>query len=373
MKLLVDCHCFDYFTPQGINTYIQGLYLSLIPKAQDIQFYLAANDIKNLRNIFGDHHNVEYIEIPHSGSLSRLINVFPKIISKYNIDYAHFQYVAPFIKNCKTIITLHDILFKDFPQYFPLSYRVSKGIMFEYAAKRADILLTVSEYSKERIAHHFKIDESNIYVTSNAVSDRFGSVSKEDGMDFVAKQFNLDKYIIYVSRQEPRKDQYGLVKAYIASELYSKGIQLAIVGEKAIEDKRLSKLMESISLDIKSNIHFLSGVDNMSLVYLLKGASLFVYPSKAEGFGIPPLEAGVAGVPTICNNATAMNDFKFFGDNLIDTTDTNRLSVQMQSVLKNPPTQDELKDISVSIMKQYNWDVAADKLYAVISEHLRKK
>lgn len=366
MKLLVDCHCFDYPTPQGINTYIQGLYTALIPKAQDIQFYLAANNIDNLRNIFGEHSNIEYVKIPKAGSFSRLASVFPKIISKYSIDYAHFQYVAPFIKNCKTIITLHDILFKDFPQYFPLSYRVTKGLMFKYSAKHADVLLTVSEYSKERIVHHFKIESNKIYVTPNAVEDRFSVISREEGIKFASKNYNIDRYIIYVSRQEPRKNQYGLVKAYIASNLWKSGIDLVILGEKTLEDRNLLRLLEGTSDDIKSCIHFLSGIDNDSLTYLLKGASLFVYPSMAEGFGIPPLEAGIAKIPTLCNNSTAMGDFKFFGPNLIDTSNTENLASEMQRILANPPSEQELHDVYNSIMNQYNWKAIAQNFYEVL-------
>lgn len=78
MRLLVDCHCFDYPTPQGINTYIKGLYASLIEVAKDIEYYFAANDIDNLRSIFGEHSNVFYIKIPHSGSLGRLLWIFPR-------------------------------------------------------------------------------------------------------------------------------------------------------------------------------------------------------------------------------------------------------------------------------------------------------
>ena len=119
MRLLVDCHCFDYPTPQGINTYLRGLYGSLIYKTTNIEFFLTANNLNNLKNIFGERENITYLRIPAKGSLSRLLSIFPSLIKENRIDVAHFQYVAPFIKNCKTIVTLHDILFKDFPQYFP--------------------------------------------------------------------------------------------------------------------------------------------------------------------------------------------------------------------------------------------------------------
>ncbi len=367
MKLLIDCHCFDYHTPQGINTYLRGLYSSLIPKAPNIRFYLAANNIDNLKNIFGEKDNITYLKIPSKGSLSRLLSIFPLLIEKNNIDAAHFQYVAPFVKKCKTIVTLHDILFKDFPQYFPLSYRISKGILFEYTAKRTDILLTVSEYSKKQIAKHFKICESKINVTPNAVLDRFGNISSYEAKEYMKRYLGIDKYILYVSRLEPRKDQFGLLESYIKSKLYENNISLVIAGEESIKDKRIPPLLASLSKNIYTHIYFLNGISDDKLIYLFKGASLFVYPSKAEGFGIPPLEAAVAEIPTICNNATAMGDFHFFNSRLIDTSNQEVLASLMRKCITNPPTKEELISIKKKVMEQYNWDKIALDYFKILS------
>lgn len=359
MRLLVDCHCFDYPTPQGINTYLRGLYSALIPMAQDIEFYLAANNIDNLKRIFGERRNINYVPIPHKGSLSRLLSIFPNVIKENKIDVAHFQYVAPFRKNCKTVVTLHDILFLDYPQYFPLSYRISKGLLFKHSAKNADLLLTVSEYSKRQIALHYKIDNLKIKVTENAVQDRFSAITKDEAQSYVKQNYNLDKYILYVSRLEPRKDQYGLIKAYVESGLFNDGIKLTIVGEESIKDPRITELLSSQPGDITAHIVFLNGVLDDALTNLYKAASLFVYPSKAEGFGIPPLEAATAEVPTICNNATAMGDFECLSPRLTDTSDTSNLAKMMKDVLSEMPSPDELKSIREKVMQRYNWEYIA--------------
>lgn len=366
MKLLVDCHFFDYSTPQGINTYIRGLYTSLIPIAQDIKFYLAANDIENLKSIFGEHENVVYINIPHTGSLSRLLKTYPSVIKKYSIDWAHFQYVSPFIKTCKTIITLHDILFMDFPEYFPLSYRISKGIMFKYAAKRADLLLTVSSYSQKQIACHYKLNSDNIFITTNAITDRFSNIKKVDAHKFISQKLGVEKYLLYVSRLEPRKDQFGLIKAFVESKVYDEGVSLVIVGEESIHDKRIDKYLSELNNSVKSKILFLNGVKDEELAFLYRGASLFVYPSKAEGFGIPPLEAAVSEIPTICNNKTAMGDFDFFGSRLVDTSDINKLALLIRSTLKSKIQDVELAKIKKIILSRYNWDHIAQKYYEIL-------
>ena len=367
MRLLVDCHCFDYPTPQGINTYLRGIYSELIPIAKDIDFFLAAADTDNLKQIFGEHPNVHYVKIDHGGSLKRLLKIFPTAIKQNNIDWAHFQYVTPFIKNCKTIVTLHDILFEDFPQFFPISYRLSKGMLFKYSAKRADLLLTVSNYSRNRISAHYKINESDIKVTPNAVSDVFSKIGKEEARKYVKEHFGLDKYVLFVSRMEPRKDQYGLIQAYLKSNLISKGVDLAIVGDQSLKDARIEQLLSSISDDLKGHIHFFSSVSNEELYPLYRGASLFVYPSKAEGFGIPPLEAAVAEIPVICNNATAMNDYDFFEPYLIDTEYCDNLAAKMEECIAVPASEERLQSVKQKIMQKYNWATIASDYYKILN------
>ena len=151
MKLLVDAHCFDSRTTEGINTYIKGLYSELIKIAVDIDFYFAAQNIDKLKQLFGERRNVHYIALSSKNKVYRLLFEFPIIIKKNNIDVSHYQYTSPLIKNCKNIITLHDILFMDYPRLFPLSYRLVKGFLFKISAKRTDLLLTVSDYSRRQI------------------------------------------------------------------------------------------------------------------------------------------------------------------------------------------------------------------------------
>lgn len=161
IKLLIDAHVFDG-KYQGTRTYIQGIYSAMITH-KDIEFYFAAQNVSRLKSIFGIAENIHYIRLDATNSIWRLAWEYPRIIKKYKIDYAHFQYICPFIKCCKEIVTIHDLLFLDFPKYFPLSYRIKNRPLFMYSAKRADLLLTVSEYSRKEIKRHFKITEDRIY------------------------------------------------------------------------------------------------------------------------------------------------------------------------------------------------------------------
>lgn len=366
MRLLVDCHCFDDGEVQGINTYIRELYKALIPIAKEITFVFAARDTDRIRNLFGMHPNVEYAALGQHGKYYRLAVEYPRIIKDWRIDWAHFQYTSPLVKNCKTIVTLHDILFEDYPGEFPLSYRVSKRLLFKTSATRADMLLTVSDYSRQRIARHYGIPERDIYVTYNGVSPDFSHLDRTKAMAEKGKMFG--KYILYVSRMEPRKNQQALIRAYRNLGLHKKGYDLVLIGVRSLACEELDREMEMCDDETRRHIHFLQGIPYRELQEWYAGASLFVYPSKAEGFGIPPLEAAACGVPVICNNQTAMKDFTFFGDRHIEAEDQALLESMITETLEKTPSEGELDKTRADIYRRYSWANIAAGFYAKLKE-----
>ena len=362
MRLLIDAHCFDYDTSEGINTYLRGLYNALIPKAKDIEFYFAARNIEKLKTIFVKADNVHYICLRQQNKVLRLLTEFPQVVSRYNIDCAHFQYTSPLIKTCKTIVTLHDILFMDYPHLFPIGYRISKRLMFGLSAKRADLLLTVSDYSKGRITHHFNIPADSIIVTPNAVLNDFCHVDKNEAKAFAASK-GITKYILYVSRIEPRKGQLALLHAYLDLRLAQRGYHLVLIGRRTLQTLEFDKMIKVAENEVPGKVHIFNQVSYEDLQKWYRAADLFVYPAIAEGFGIPPIEAGMAEIPCICNNKTAMRDFTFFGSNLIDTNDEILLKNRIEENLQESPDTSRIRQ---EIEQIYNWEHIARKYYSVL-------
>ena len=296
----------------------------------------------------------------------RLLVEVPQVIKKYKIDAAHFQYISPLIKNCFTIVTLHDILFKDYPNLFPLSYKLSKDVLFKLSARRANLLFTVSQYSKERINHHYGIPKEQIFVTPNAVSEDFFNIDKANAEDFVQSK-GIGKYILYVSRIEPRKNQITVLKIYDEMALWQKGYDLVFIGRKTLPTPKFDFYLKSMNNDVSRHVHIYNQVNYHELKFWYRAASLFIYPALAEGFGIPPIEAGAAEVPCICNNKTAMRDFTFFGKNLIDISNASQLKQAIEENLL-PPTY--TSQISIAISKKYNWKVIAQNYYRILETTL---
>ena len=217
IKIFVDCHVFDYGF-QGTRTYIQGLYLELL-KDKSKSFYFAAGNISNLKTIFGEADNIHYLEYTSKNKYYRLLIDIPRLIRKNKIDFAHFQYIIPPIKYCKYINTIHDVLFLDFPQYFPLSYRLKNKFLFKWSAKKSDIVLTVSSFSKNQIEKHFKIN--TIAITPNAVDPVYFEQYDKTAIKYKVKdKYNVDKYWIYISRWEPRKNHHTILEVFVENKFY---------------------------------------------------------------------------------------------------------------------------------------------------------
>lgn len=360
-RLLVDCHSFDAEFSQGITTYLKGIYSFLPDINKDIDFYFVAHNIDKIKKIFGEGVNKHYIQLTGKNRVYRLFFEIPDIIRKNDIDVAHFQYVSPLIKNCKTIVTLHDILFVDYPEYFPTSYRLSKNIPFKLSAKRADLLCTVSNYSREQIAKHYGIEKNRILITPNAVDEAFYTI-KGDRPDFFPK-----KYILYVSRIEPRKNHIEAVKSFIRLKLDEKGYFLVFVGRETVPTPELHEFIDNLSFEQKDKIKVIPQASFEDLKMWYKYADLFVYPTLAEGFGIPPIEAAAAGVPVISHNKTAMSDFSFLGENLIDFQNENEIDKVMMRNLDGY-NQWNRTEIQEEVHRRYNWYEIAQEFNKAINE-----
>lgn len=351
LRIFVDCHVFDG-SFQGTTTYIQGLYKELI-KDKSIAVFLAGNDIGRLQAIFGTAENISYLKYQSKNKFYRLASDIPKLIQKNKIDYAHFQYIVPPIKYCKYIVTIHDVLFLDYPEYFPLSYRIKNKALFQWSANYADIVLTVSEYSKQKIQEHFGIKD--VVITPNAVDPVFfDKYDKEKVVQEVQQKYNLENYWIYISRWEPRKNHHILLKVFIKNEYYKK-YSLVLIGSQSIANSEFKTLYNDLEESVKKTIFILDKVNFEELALLLRGATLAVYPSIAEGFGIPPLETSAAGISTICSNTTAMSDFVFLNNRLFNPLSENDFNDKIKFGLQNQ------QDVSIAetIQKKYSWELSA--------------
>ena len=361
-KLLVDGHIFDG-KYQGSRTFIKELFTCNVFHNEDVDIYFASNDIDKLKKSFEKFPKLKFIKLNSRNKWIRNFLEIPLIVRKYKFDFIHLNYFTPpFIpKFCKKIVTIHDILFIDYPRFFPFWYRIRNRILFNLSAINANIICTVSNYSADRIAKHYGMDRKEIIVVPNAVNNKF---QKE--YDFIKakhaihQKYGVHNYVIYVSRLEPRKNHEMVFNIF--NDIWSEGIDinLVLIGAADKEFASNTKLLSTMS-DLRF-FHF-ENVPDEDLIAFYKASKLSIYPSICEGFGIPPIESASLKTPTLCSANTAMSDFTFFDSWLLDPYKPQVWKEKiLELILNGDDYSEKTQRISMQIKEKYNWDFSASIL-----------
>jgi glycosyltransferase involved in cell wall biosynthesis len=330
----------------------------MIPNSPNTQFYLVCHSVENIYPVFSEFKNVTFLKLKSKNPLYRLIYEIPKLIIVNKIDWLHVQYKSPLLKFCKEIVTTHDVLFLDYPKFFGLKFRLLNLLSYRSSARRADLLLTVSNYSKVQIHSHFKIPLKEIIVTPCGVSSSLIKLSKNDELlSDVNKKYNLGEFVLYVSRIEPRKNHEVIVKAFNTPLLSH--LKVVFVGTETHKNVILENELNSSNIDV---IH-LKNVTLNELASLYKSAKLTIFPSHCEGFGIPPLESLIFKTNCISSNATAMKDYEEF---MIDTFNSNDFIDLRNKIINHLNSSFDLN--TENIINHYSWSKAAD----ILTKNLKK-
>lgn len=344
-KILIDCHSFDNEEFQGVTSYIKGLYLELIPLLPDFDFYMVSYSLEKIQPLFSKFPNVIFLQFKSRNPIFRLTYDLPRLILKNKIDWLHVQYKSPLLKFCKEIVTTHDVLFIDYPEFFSLKFRFLNTMFFKLSAKRSDILLTVSDYSKDRISKWFNITLDKIFVIPNGVSNKLIELSQDSAkLIDVKKKYDLDDFILYVSRIEPRKNHEVILKALDTSSLSH--INIVFIGTETHKNIKLQNELKISNLKLKQ----LENIPLTELASFYSASILTIFPSHCEGFGIPPIESLIFKTNCICSNNTAMSDYKNL---MIDTFDSKDFMDLRKKILLHINSPFKLK--VDEIINNYSW------------------
>jgi glycosyltransferase involved in cell wall biosynthesis len=363
--IFADAHVFDDEF-QGTRTFIKGIYSELARK-DDLRLFLAANNIENLKANFPFQKNIVFIQYKSRSAFRRLAYEIPSIIRKHQIEFAHFQYITPPVKNCRFIVTTHDVIFNEYPEEFSRSYRLRKNFLYRISALRSDLLTTVSDYSRRSIQKYLHIRSKSIHITANGVDEKyFKTYDREASQQYIREKFGIEKFTLTVGRIEPRKNQILLLNAWIQLRLFEKGIFLVMLGDTTIRVPELEGLISQQPESTRKFLILKHDVDDDDLLEFYRAAEVFVYPSKAEGFGIPPLEAAAVKTPVLCSDSSAMADFNFFGEDQFDTDDREGFKQKLLKMLERGRDEHRLNHLSQIVQERYSWRQPAEKLYELI-------
>jgi len=345
MRLSIDCR---YIGQSGIGTYIENIVDNLLAYHSEHQYVLICN--KGMRTKHGA--NVLIVETDIKPFSLKELFAFPvEEINRSNAFFTPYINIPGRIK-VPVFSVIHDVVFFDVDGLVSTIGKLLRSFYYKRAIKCSKKLFTVSEFSKERILHHFPT-KKEIIVAYNGVPKK---VLVYPTIDIQKKD-----YYIYVGNIKKHKGLHTLIKAYRQAVEQGLKSKLMVVGNK---DKFRSADAEFDSLiDSVSGVEFTGRVNDETLLQLVSEAKALIQPSFYEGFGIPPLEAMCLGTNVILSNIQVFkevyNDFPvmFFEVGNVE----NLTSVLLQ--FENHPFSTELKK---KLMEKFSYKKNTDKIIETV-------
>jgi len=265
-------------------------------------------------------------------------------------------HVLPVISPKKSVVTIHDVGFKRFPELYKKIQVAYHEITTQDIVRRGARIITVSEFCKREIVELYRAKPENIFVT------HLGFDQERYRPQVTSRKSQNEKpYILFVGRIDKKKNLLTLVRAFeqIAEAFPDLELKLAgtFSGPAGLSTTGSHELMEVICKSkVESRIHMLGYVSEDEKIALLSNALMYVQPSMYEGFGLPPLEAMACGTPTICANSTSLPEIVGEGNALFfDPMDVNQLASRMSQVASSEELREQLIQKGLEWSKRYDW------------------
>lgn len=266
-------------------------------------------------------------------------------------------------KGMKTIVTIHDLAFKKLPETFPKKDLFKLNFLTDLAVKKADKIIAVSASTKKDILKFYpNISSESVKVIYHGFdAELFQKNFSEDKISEVLKNHELKakSYILYVGAIQPRKNLKTLIRAFeiFKEENADSNLKLVLSGGKAWSWKETMEVLEKSPQ--KDNIILTDKVPFDELAVLYRNASLFVFPSLYEGFGIPVLEAFASKIPVIVSENSSLPEVGGDGAEYFNGSDAKDLSFKIKKILEDEALRDEMIRKGEEQLKKFSWEKCA--------------
>lgn len=287
----------------------------------------------------------------------------PAMLRKYKADlFLSTDGFCSLSTKVPTCLVIHDLAFEHYPEHLKLSHRLYLQHYSPRFARKANRIVTVSEYSKKDIAERYKIYPDKIDVTYNGAHPEYRPLSWEEREEVKKEYADGQEYFVFAGALHPRKNVVALLQAFIRfKKRHRSPIKLVIVGRMAWKFKELVALRET--MPFKEDVIWPGYLDVDRLSKVIGAAYALVYPSLFEGFGIPILEALKCDVPGVVSNTSSMPEVAGDAALLVDPTSVEDIAEKMGMIYKDENLRRKLSIAAVDQAAKFDWDKSAAQLW----------
>ena len=297
----------------------------------------------------------------------------PAAARKAGIDLFHVPYFAPpLFPRTPTVVTIHDVIPLRLPAYQACTMVKAYMRLVAHAAHNATLIITVSQHARQDMMDALHLPAEHIRVTYEAAGDEYKPITDPPLLAQARARYGVgERYIFYLGGLDQRKNVPQLVRAFahLYKQLEQPDLQLLISGNP---DKQKGPFFPdprpiAAELGVSDQVIY-RFVEDQDKPAMYSGASLYVFPSLYEGFGLPPLEAMSCGAPVVCSNRTSLPEVVGDAAITLDPDDTQALVEAMRSVLTDSTLRDDLRARSLQRATQFSWRKTATETLAVYQE-----
>lgn len=357
MKIAFDASTIS--TQGGPRTYVLGLLSALLQMDRQNEYVVFYNDASHL----GRFPQARELVLPGKSPLARLWRehvLLPVACRRERVDLLHCPKSAiPFYSPCPTVVTLHDLIPLRHPETEKLAARIYWRLQIPVAARRSSYIITDSEHARQEIMADFLVAPERIKAIMLGFDPRMTAQLDPAATAAVREKYELAKgYILYVGTIQPRKNIDTLIEAYARLRAVRVDMpKLVIVGRKGwLYDRLFARINE---LDLVDDIIFTGFVPDEELPHIYAGATLFVYLSYFEGFGLPPLEAMACGLPVVTSNATSLPEVVGDAGITVSPADVDAVVAAIALIMDDGEFARTLGSRGRERAKLFSWDEAA--------------
>lgn len=368
MKVLINARMLQKGILEGIGTYTKETAIRMAEQHPEDEFVF----------VFDRAFDPEFVALPNCSGVKvgpptrhpilwkywferripRLINTIKPDVFYSPDGYCSLKSKIP------TVMVSHDLAFEHFDDHNKAGHLDFYRTYSPQYHKRADAIIAVSRATKNDIISKYNIGQHKIHLGYNAVNTAFKPIDDSLKTAIKNKYVSGSDFILYLGAIHPRKNTLALIKAFETYKDSSKATtSLVLAGRKAWKTESFDKALRSSPY--KESIIHLAGVKD-DIYALMAAASVFVYPSLFEGFGIPILEAMSAGVPVICSNRSSMPEVAGEAAISVDPTDPQEMATAIQWVMDDQNQRESMIEKGIKRAKTFDWDDTAKTIYSVL-------
>ncbi len=358
----------------GVGTYIYHIARGLraIDRINDYTYFygfysrnLTAYYNENKKNLYRVKEFIKKMPFVKGVAANKVGNFVNTVRPKDFDLYFEPNFIPMKIKSRYTVATIFDFSFILFPEAHPKERIRYFTKNFWKNIERANRIITISNYIK-REGIGFGLPEEKLRVIHLGFDQEFFRIYPPRDLRLLKKQYRLpEHFMLFVGSIEPRKNLKNLISAYLSLDKeIRKDIKLVLAGFKGWENGGIMELLKKV----KSDVVYLGYLSNIELGKLYNLATLFVYPSLYEGFGLPPLEAMACGCPVVVSDAASMPEVCGDAAQYVDPHDVDSIAHGIVRVLSDGARRRSLIVRGLARSRLFNWERAAKDHIAVFEE-----